>query len=195
MSFSGGAQMVENDAWLDAGDALLGVNLQNLRHVLGEVEHDGDIAALARERGASAAAKHRGAVLAAGGDGSNDVVVVSRNYDANWDLAIIRAVGGVECAAAVIKPDFTADVSTQCGFECRACGHGLKDSIHHRFRGIGGSPVLSGRSPGRHCSLRSQKTGEPPIPRKRWRTMPGKCCFLTAKVQAYRCNAKSSRSG
>ena len=57
MFFGGVAEVVENDAGLHAGDAAGGIDLENPRHVLGEVEDDGDVAALAGERGAAAAAE------------------------------------------------------------------------------------------------------------------------------------------
>jgi hypothetical protein len=39
-------------------------------------------------------------VVAAEGNGSEHVFLVAGNYDADWDLAIVGAVGGVEGAAA-----------------------------------------------------------------------------------------------
>ena len=69
MFFGGVAEMVEHDTGLHAGDAADRINFENPRHVLGEIEHDRDVAALSGERCASAAAKKRGAELAAEGDG------------------------------------------------------------------------------------------------------------------------------
>ena len=53
------AQRVEDDAGLHAGDALLDIDLENAVHVLREVEHDGDVAALAGEARAGAAREDR----------------------------------------------------------------------------------------------------------------------------------------
>ena len=69
-----------------------------LRHVLGEVENDGDVAALAGERGAAAAAEQRRAEFAADGDGGEDVVGIVGKNDADGNLAVVGAVGGVEGA-------------------------------------------------------------------------------------------------
>jgi hypothetical protein len=45
--FGGGAESVEDDSGLYAGDAAGGIDFENARHVLGEIENDGDVAALA----------------------------------------------------------------------------------------------------------------------------------------------------
>ena len=105
------AQMVENDAWLNPCDTPFGIKLDDLRHVLREVEHDSDIAALTGERRASAAAKHRRAMLAANG---KLLAITSSLFlgstTADRDLAIIRAVGRVKGSAAVIESDLAADI-------------------------------------------------------------------------------------
>jgi hypothetical protein len=46
MLFGLGAEMIKNDAGLDSGDATLGIDFENVRHVSGEVENDGSVAAL-----------------------------------------------------------------------------------------------------------------------------------------------------
>ena len=51
----GGAQMIEDYARLNAGNALVRIELHNLRHILREIKNDSDIAALTCERGPSAA--------------------------------------------------------------------------------------------------------------------------------------------
>jgi hypothetical protein len=63
--FGGGSEMVEHHSGLYAGDAAGGINFENPRHVLREVEDDGDIAALPGERRATAAAEQWRAKLAA----------------------------------------------------------------------------------------------------------------------------------
>jgi hypothetical protein len=60
---------VEHDSGLYAGDAAGGIDFENPRHVLGKIEDDGDVAALAGERRAGAAAEERRAELAAERDG------------------------------------------------------------------------------------------------------------------------------
>jgi hypothetical protein len=65
MLFGGVAESVEDDSGLHAGDAAGGIDLENARHVLGKIEDDGDVAALAGERSAAAAAEERRAEFAA----------------------------------------------------------------------------------------------------------------------------------
>ncbi len=95
-----GAQSVEDNSGLDAGDAAVGVDLENGRHVFREVEDDGGVTALSGERGASAARKQRSVVVAAQGNGGENVFFIAGNYDADRHLAIIGAVGCIEGATA-----------------------------------------------------------------------------------------------
>src|SRR5581483_4976724 len=69
MFLGGVAQVVEDYAGLDAGDPALGINLQNLSHVPGEVEDHGYVAALPGQGSPPAAAEQRGAEFAASGNG------------------------------------------------------------------------------------------------------------------------------
>jgi len=101
--------VVEDDAGLHASDAAGRIDLENARHVLGEVEYDGDIAALSCEGGTAAAAEHRSIEFSAEGERGEDVVGVVRENNADGHLAVIRTVGRVEGAAAVVE----ANVSTQ----------------------------------------------------------------------------------
>src|SRR5712671_4568741 len=101
--FSGAAEMIEHYPGLNPGDAARRIDLQNPRHVFGEIQDDGDVAALSCERGSSAAAKQRRSEFATERDDGQNIVHVARKHDANWHLAIIRAVGRVECAAAVVE--------------------------------------------------------------------------------------------
>ena len=52
---SGGAQMIEDYARLNAGNALMRIELHNLGHILREVQNHSDITALTCERGPAAA--------------------------------------------------------------------------------------------------------------------------------------------
>lgn len=91
----GGPKMVENDAGLHASDPALGVELEDVRHVLREVEDDGDVAALARERSTASAAEHGNSMLAARGDGGDNIIVVARKNYAYRYLAVIGAIAGI----------------------------------------------------------------------------------------------------
>ena len=104
------AQRVEHHARLHAGESSLRVELEDPIHVLGEIEHHGDIAALAGQAGACSARQNRGAVFAAGRHGSHHVVGIARHDQADGNLAVVRSVGGVHRAAATIETDFALNV-------------------------------------------------------------------------------------
>ena len=72
------------------------IDLEDPVHVLREVEDDRDVAALAGEARAGAAREHRRAELPARRDSGGDVVGVARNDEADRDLAVVGAVGGVQ---------------------------------------------------------------------------------------------------
>ena len=102
------AKRVENDAGLHARDALLDVELENPVHVLREVEHDRDVAALAGEARARAAREDRRVERSARRHGRTHIVVVPRNDDADRHLAVVRGIGRVQRAAAAVEADFAA---------------------------------------------------------------------------------------
>ena len=77
MLFCRRAKRVEYDSGLNARDAALGIKIENLRHVLGKIEHDGNIAALSGKGRPCAAAKNRYTVFAAGGDCRDYVVIIA----------------------------------------------------------------------------------------------------------------------
>ncbi len=56
MFFSGVAEVIENDSGLYTRNAALGIDLEDVSHVLRKIENDGDVAALSSERGTSTAA-------------------------------------------------------------------------------------------------------------------------------------------
>jgi hypothetical protein len=116
MLFRGVAQMVEHNAGLHAGDTAYGIDLEDLSHVLCEVEDDRDIAALSRERSASSAAENGSTEIAADGKRGENVVGIVREHDPNRNLAIVGAVGGVKGPRAAIKADFAGKLRAQgCG--------------------------------------------------------------------------------
>ena len=84
-----------------------------LRHVLGKIEHDGDVAALSGERGAAAAAEQGRAEFAAERNGGENVIGIAGKNDADGDLAVVGAVGGVEGAAADVEANFAANILAQ----------------------------------------------------------------------------------
>ena len=89
MGFCLVAQVVEHDARLDTGNSLLWIELDDLIHVLAEIEQDGDVTALSRQAGARASRQDGRAKFSAGSNGADDVGGVSRNDQPNRDLTIV----------------------------------------------------------------------------------------------------------
>ena len=108
VGFGGIAQRIENDAWLNAREFALRIELKNLVHVLRKIEDDGDVAALSGEAGAGAARKNGSFEFPAGGDGGDDIVRIAGNYEADGNLAVIGAVCGIQGATAAIETHFAA---------------------------------------------------------------------------------------
>jgi hypothetical protein len=126
MLFGFGAEVVEDDARFDPGNAATGVNLKDLCHILRKVEDDGRVAALSCERGTGATGEQRSAILAAKGDGGKYILFIARDDDTDGNLAVVRTVGGVEGAAAGVEADFSAEMATEGGFE--RCGIKMRDA-------------------------------------------------------------------
>ena len=108
------AQVIEDHARLNPSHPLLRVKLQDVRHVLREVDDDGNIAALARQRGSAASAKDGRSKFPGQGHRRQHIFHIAGKHNSKRDLAIIRTVGGVQGAAAVIKAHFATNVSAQC---------------------------------------------------------------------------------
>jgi hypothetical protein len=119
------AKGVEDDAGLDAGAARGGVEVENRGHVAGEVDDDSHVAALAGEAGAAATRKNGRAKLAAGGDGGDDVGGVARQDEADWDLAVVRGIGGVKRAGGIVEADLAAHSGFEAGFKFARGGEAL----------------------------------------------------------------------
>ena len=109
----GVAEMVENDSGLHACDSARRIDLEDLRHVLREIENDGDIAALPGERSSSTAAEQWRAELAAESDCSENVVGVARKHNSDRDLTIVRSVGRIKSTALIVETDVTAEILAQ----------------------------------------------------------------------------------
>ena len=111
--FGGGAEMVEHDSGLYAGDAARGIDFEDPRHVLGKIEDDGDVAALSGERRAAATAEQRRAEFSAERDRGDYIFVIVREYHSDRDLAIVGTVGSVESAGAIVEANFAANSGAQ----------------------------------------------------------------------------------
>ena len=142
MLFRRVAEVVENHSGLDPGNAPLRVNFQNLVHVLGKVENDGDVAALTGERRATATAQNGSAILARQADRGYHVIDVARKDYSDGDLAVVGAVGGVQRTAAGIEADFATDVIAQGAFQPSHVHQGGPGSTADFYKIWGHSPGL-----------------------------------------------------
>jgi hypothetical protein len=100
---------------LNPGDAAGWINLQNLRHVSGEVQNDGHVAALASKGCPTASAQDRSAVFTGKRNRGDDIISISRKDHPDGNLTIVRSVGCVESAGAAIEADPAANVAAQVG--------------------------------------------------------------------------------
>ena len=80
-------------------------------------------------------------MIAAEGNGGENVFFIARNDDADRYLAVIGAVGCIESAAARVEAYFSAKVAAESGFErgsveLREMGRGWGDVLRHRVQNI-----------------------------------------------------------
>ena len=107
------AQVVEDDARLDAGGARHRVQLEDPGHVPAGVDDDRDVAGLAGEARPRAAGEGRRVELGAHAQRGHHVVVVEREDDPERHLAIVRRVGRVHRARRAIERDLAAERGTE----------------------------------------------------------------------------------
>jgi hypothetical protein len=80
-------------------------------------------------------------MVAAEGNGGENVFFIARNYDADRNLTVIGPVGCVESAAARVEADFSAKVAAERSLESRSVElRGLDrswaDILRHRVQNI-----------------------------------------------------------
>jgi len=80
-------------------------------------------------------------VVAAEGNGGENIFFIAGNYDTNRNLAVIGAVGCIEGATARVEADFSAKVTAESGFkrggvELGGLGRGWGDVLRHRVQNI-----------------------------------------------------------
>src|ERR1051326_2067598 len=109
------AKLIEYAAGLHPRIFFLRIDLNNLVQVFGEINDHGDVAGLPAEAGAATAWKQRCFVLASDGNGLNNFFYRFRNYYADGNLAVVRAIDGIERARARVKADFACDGGVQLG--------------------------------------------------------------------------------
>ena len=126
--FRGVSQTIEDHARLDPRYPALRIDLEDGGHVLREIEHHGDVAALSGERSSAAPAEDGRAIFASQRDGRDDIVDIAGKNHSDRNLAIVGSVGGVERAASVVEANVTAHVTAE--------GGGKSTCIHYgRFGG------------------------------------------------------------
>jgi hypothetical protein len=115
--FGGGAKIVEHDSGLYTRDAADGVDFEDPRHVSGEIENDGDVAALSGEGRAAAATEKGCAELAAERYRGQNIVGIAGTHYADGDLAVVGPVGGVQGAGAAVEADVAMKSAADLGAE------------------------------------------------------------------------------
>src|SRR5436305_15303086 len=105
--------MVEDDSRLDTRNPTIGIDLEDVAHVPGEIEHDGHVAALSGEGGSTAAAKKRSTKFAAHRNCSENIVVIARENDPDWNLPIVGTVGRVHRTRTIVETDIAADLNSE----------------------------------------------------------------------------------
>ena len=80
-------------------------------------------------------------MVSAEGNCGENVFFIARNYDADWNLPVIGAVGCIKSAAARVEADFSAKVTAERGFksrgvELRGMGRGWGDVLRHSVQNI-----------------------------------------------------------
>jgi len=105
MFLGGVAEVVEHDSGLHTGDAAGGIDLEDACHVLGKIEDDGDVAALAGERCSATAAEQGRAEFAAERNRGDDVIRIVGKNDTDGNLPVVGTIGGVEGAGAIVEPN------------------------------------------------------------------------------------------
>jgi hypothetical protein len=136
-----GAEAVQNDSRFYAGDAPRRIDVDDASHVLRKVEDDGGVATLSGKRRASAASKQRSAVVAAKGNGGEDIFFVAGNYNADRNLSVVGAVGCIKRAAARVEANLSAKVAAEGGFKrggvkLRGMGRRWGDVLRHSLQNI-----------------------------------------------------------
>src|SRR6266581_6465325 len=90
--FSGVAQNIEDHSGLHPGAFLFRIKLQNFGHVLGKIQHYGDVATLPCQAGSASASEHRSSLLAAGGDSRDYVLFIARDNNSNRQLSVVGSI-------------------------------------------------------------------------------------------------------
>ena len=102
-------------AGLNFGDVACRVDFNDLRHVLREVEDHGDVAALPGQRCSSTTAQNGCAEFPSQRDRGDNIIHVARQNNSNRYLPVVRPVGRVKRAAAVVETHIAPQLAFQRG--------------------------------------------------------------------------------
>ncbi len=97
------AQMIENDARLNTRQSFLRINRENSIHILREVQHDRDIAALPREARAAASREQRDSTKPASCHRCDYVGFILWQHHADRNLPVAGGISRVEGPASFLK--------------------------------------------------------------------------------------------
>src|SRR5581483_7865101 len=111
------AEVVEDDARLDARRPRRRVDREHAIQVLREVDDDRDVRALAGEARPAAAREHRRAVVAADRHRRDDVVDRPRDHDPDRHLPVVRAARRVEGAIPRPEPHLALELAAEVALE------------------------------------------------------------------------------
>src|SRR5262249_40368328 len=113
MSLRRVSQRIQDQARLHTREPLNRIEFQDAIHVLAEVKNHSDVATLTGEAGACASRQYRRTKSPTDFHRGHHVVSISWNNEPDRNLPIVRAVGGIERAAAPIEPDLTPYLARQ----------------------------------------------------------------------------------
>ena len=102
-------QLVADDPGLHASSPSAGIELDDVVHVLGEVEHYRHVDALTGQAGPAAPGQDGGLVATAACQRGEHVVRVLGDDDADGYLTVDGCVVGVQVPAALVEPDLASD--------------------------------------------------------------------------------------
>ena len=128
VNFGALAQAVQNNSGLNTRNTGVRIKVQNSMHVFGEIQHNRDIATLARKACAGSAGQNRRAILLACDDAGEHITIITWNHEANGNLTIVGGIRGVQRATATVEADFSLDRFLQLLLELRRRGKRI-----HRF--------------------------------------------------------------
>jgi hypothetical protein len=123
--------VIEDQARLDTGEPPFAVDLDDLVHVLGEIEHDRLVAGLAGQARTGAACEHGCAVIAADRERRDDIVGVARNHDTDRQLPVVRRIGRIERAATLAEAHLAAHPDRQLPCKPPLVEHALLRTRRH----------------------------------------------------------------